>query len=583
MLVRTWLVLGLVLVASHFLRLRNLDHSALTRWDEVFHAGVAQNVLKHPLMPTLVDVPYLPYRRTVWNENHVWLHKPVLPFWQVAFSFAVLGVNTLALRLPSALLSTVSAWLTYLIGKELLDRRAAFIAAVLQAANPFLVSLVHGYQFADLVDVALLFWVEVAVWFLTRALRSGSWRDVVLAGVAHGLAFLCKSYLAAIVFGIAVTALILPVCGLGRRKDCRFSPIQLLGLLGATLLTIGPWLLCCMSRFPEEFRHEEIQIWKHLGSNVENWAAPWDRIAFDYLIAIYGVFYTPILVAGIALVPTAFARTRSGLWLVYAWGLGVLLPHLVATTKTPSATLIAMPALLLLLGYLFSQAWQSAEGPGNLDSRGTGEFPLVFTFQLAALTAVLTLGVLFPAIIKNPGHGYPSPRVSGGVMFRSLWVVGHVAGALAVAAVVSIATILLRRRLAVSEGSVGRFVRLNAIGYCLCALIWLLFSTVGAAWRVTEINANDPSYVIVGRFARDHLPENAVLLVEESKGHEHLTMMFYADRTCYVAPSRGPDEMARRIARAGGIPYLVSHRELPHFPVYRNETNGPTVYLWQPH
>lgn len=56
-----WLVLVVVLLAAVPLKLRHLGHTALTRWDEVFHAVVARNILKHPLRPTLIDVPYLPY------------------------------------------------------------------------------------------------------------------------------------------------------------------------------------------------------------------------------------------------------------------------------------------------------------------------------------------------------------------------------------------------------------------------------------------------------------------------------------------------------------------------------------------
>src|SRR5205823_3756028 len=126
------LLLALVLWATLGLKLNNLDHTALTRWDEVFHAVVAQNVMKHPWKPTLVDAPYLPYDHKKWGENHVWLHKPILPFWQVALSLALFGVNTLALRLPAAILSTGAALVTYLIGKELFDRRTGLIAATLQ-------------------------------------------------------------------------------------------------------------------------------------------------------------------------------------------------------------------------------------------------------------------------------------------------------------------------------------------------------------------------------------------------------------------------------------------------------------------
>jgi 4-amino-4-deoxy-L-arabinose transferase len=575
-----WLVLGLVLLATFLLKLRHLDHTALTRWDEVFHAVVARNLLKHPLKPTLVDTPYLPYRRTNWGENHVWLHKPVLPLWQIALSFAVLGVNTYALRLPSALLSTGAAWLTYLIGKELLDRRAALLAAVLQATNPFLLSLVHGYRFADHVDVALLFWVEVGVYFLARSLRTGTWCDVLLAGLAQGLAFLCKSYLAAIILGIALTAWLLPLCRLTRREECRIRLAHIFGLLGATLLTVAPWLLHCLAHYPEEFWHEEAQVWMHLSGNVEGWAAPWDRVAFDYLIALHGVFYTPILVAGIVLLGKAVAHRPTGLWLVYAWGLGVVLPHLVAVTKTPSATVIGMPPLLLLLGALVSEAWRGAWPAG----RGTGEAGELSSpspAPLAALTAVLALGVLFPAVLKNPGYGYPSPRVFGGVLRQSLWVIGHVASALAAVALVALAGVLARRRLAASGRRVSRFLQAAGLVFCLCVLAWLGVETVDRAWGVTDANVNDPSSVHVGLFVRNHLPDNAVLLCEEPRGYEHLTIMFYADRTCYALGSWGPDEMARQVLRAGGIPYLVSRRKLPFAPV-SGEGEGPTVYLWQP-
>ena len=58
--------------------------------------------------------------------------------------------------------------------------------------------LIHGYQFSDAVDVSLLFWTEFAIYFLVRALRTGKWWDIGLAGFGQGCAFLSKSYLALI-------------------------------------------------------------------------------------------------------------------------------------------------------------------------------------------------------------------------------------------------------------------------------------------------------------------------------------------------------------------------------------------------
>jgi 4-amino-4-deoxy-L-arabinose transferase len=557
-----WLILVLVLALSFPLELRHLGHTALTHWDEVFHAVVAQNVLKHPLKPTLVEVPYLSYSREYWPENHVWQHKPILPFWQVALSFALLGVNAFALRLPSAILSTGAAWLTYLIGKELFDRRTALIAAILQATNPFIIRLVQGYEFADLVDVALLFWVEIGVYFVARAVRTGSWRDVLLAGLAQGLAFLSKSYLAGIILGIALAVWLLPMFRLASRENCRLDALRLAGLLGIMLVTILPWQFYCMTRYPEEFWHEHAQIWKHLTGNVENWAAPWDRLVFDYLIWIYGVFYTPVLVAGIVLLGKAVIQRHVGLWLVHAWGLGVLLPHLFATTKTPSATLIAMPALFLLLAHLCSQACR-------------GEL-----WSLAALAGVALVSVLSPAVVKSPGFGFPDTYRFGGVMRQAFWVVEHVAGALGFLSLAVSAWLLAREFLPPGWAIVRRASRVVTVAFCVCVLSWLEFETVRAAWAVTSRNVNDPSSAEAGQFIRKNLPDNAVLLCEETKPGEHVAMMFYADRTCYALGRANADEMAALITRAGGIPYLVSYRRLPFTVVYSNGDEGPTVYFW---
>ena len=331
---------------------------------------VAKNVLKHPLTPTLVDDPYLPYSGTSWNDGHVWLHKPILPFWQAALSLALFGVNTFALRLPAAVLSTAAAFLTYLIGKDLFDRRTALVAATLQALNPFLMLVIHGYQFADNIDIALLFWVEIGVYFLTRAARTGAWPDVLLAGWAQGLAFLCKSYLAGILFGLALTIWLLPYCRLAKREDCRLGPLRLLAMLAVTIgngtkeAVAGVY---CMASVPGAITRTEAHrpaVFSAIRAvtNVEGWGAPWDRVAFDYLIRIYGVFYGPILTAGLVFIGKAVPGRHRGLWITYAWGLGVVVPHLFAETKTPSATLIALPAALLLLGHLIAEASRGHSG-----------------------------------------------------------------------------------------------------------------------------------------------------------------------------------------------------------------------------
>ena len=95
--------LWLILLGSLVLNTHRIGHPGLHYFDESFHAIVARNLLKHPLRPTLIDAPYLPYDATHWGENHVWLHKPILPLWTIAGSFALLGVNTTGVAAPVGL------------------------------------------------------------------------------------------------------------------------------------------------------------------------------------------------------------------------------------------------------------------------------------------------------------------------------------------------------------------------------------------------------------------------------------------------------------------------------------------------
>jgi hypothetical protein len=40
-------------------------------------------------------------------------------------------------------------------------------------------------------------------------------------------------------------------------------------LFGATVLTIAPWTIACVIRFPREFWFEQAQVFRHLGTKVE--------------------------------------------------------------------------------------------------------------------------------------------------------------------------------------------------------------------------------------------------------------------------------------------------------------------------
>jgi hypothetical protein len=539
-------MLAVILAGSFALKLRHLDHPAIKPLDEVFHAIVARNFLKHPLTPTLVDQPFLSYDRDDWLANHIWLHKPPMAMWQIALSYSLIGVGTLGLRLPSAILSTLAAWLTYLIGMRLLDRKAAIIAAALQAFNPVILMLVHGYVFSDHVDISLLFWTELAIFFLVRAVQSPTAANSILCGVAQGLAFLSKTYPALIVTILAIAAI----------KKLRFR--NFLMLLLATAVTIAPWLLWTAIRFPHEFTHENLQILHHLNENIESWAAPWDQVVFYYWISIFHVYYPAIAAAAVVFALDAWRRRRFNSMLILVWAAGVAIPNLLATSKPMSATLIGWPAAWLMLGDIISRAI-------------AGDLLCLGTWAAAMVMGVLLLN---DKSIPFGGENWGKTDLpTFAIMRRHLWILWEAVAAIAVG--------LALRQARLSAG--GRTV------LAWTAAIAMSFLAIAAgigkyrpgyavvAFKVTSIDASEPNFTALGEFAA-RLPGNAAILVDEHERLENKLVEFATDRTCYPATKDNWPKLSRDLERAGAIPYLLTPVTLPLPVVYVDLNENEKLY-----
>ncbi len=546
-------LLLLILGASFALKIHNLDHAALKPLDEVFHAIVARNFLKHPLTPTLVDRPFLPFNHDDWLSSHIWLHKPPMAIWQIALSFAILGVNTLALRLPSAILSTLAAGLTYLIGAKLLDRTAGLIAATLQAFNPVILMLTHGYVFSDHVDISLLFWTELAIFFLTVAMKSPATWPIILCGISQSLAFLSKTYPALIVTPLALIAL---------RGFSRSSIKKLFILLLATFLTIAPWMISIAIRYPHEFTHENAEILHHLNENIENWAAPWDQVVFSYWISIFHVYYPAIIAAAILFLLRAFREKKIEHWLILAWAGGVILPNLLATSKPMSATLIGWPAAWLMFGWLISEAIQ-----GNRAALGT--------WLTSTLLAIIFLNR--NSIPTRPENWGEYSTAFAAIMRQHLWVLWHVLIALTAGALFT--TIKFSRQ-----------TRTAAIGISTAATTLLAITFwkgnhppgyLKVAAEVTQINATTPSFQPIAQFAAK-LPGTAAFLVDEQSRLENKLVEFATDRTCYPATQETWPIEAHALEQAGALPYLLTRANLQLPIVYVDVAEGRTIYACTP-
>jgi hypothetical protein len=591
------ILIVLILTGSFALKLRHLGHTDIKPLDEVFHAIVARNFLKHPFTPTLNDPQFVPNGDKSWLDAHIWLHKPPMAMWQMALSFAAFGVNAWAMRLPSALLSTAAVWLTYLIARRLVDDCTGLIAATLQAFSPPILMLVHGYVFSDHVDIALLFWFELAVYLLIRTIEGGGRNDAIACGVAGGLAFLSKSYPALMILVLVAAGWALtrwrytrdgweaggasdrqgeaPLEPCYRKEEARREP-RAPGtsdasrgrmpnnaawiVCGAMLATLAPWMMWSWMNWPAQFVRENFQQLSHVTGDVENWAAPWDRLVFDFAIRIFHVFYPLAIAAQIALLIRA--RRNPWLWLIASWFLGVFVPFSLVTSKTMTATLIGWPAVWIAIGWLISRALK-------------GDALALGVWLIAMLSAVILIRtVQIPTI----GWGYPEQRGFGVIMRQNSWVIWHVLGALAGGAIV--ARIVTKA-----------WARRTGVGIAAAAMVVLMLrfwpgpfprGPAILAWKVTSLNKEDASMLAIANIA-GKLPEQAAFLVEDQSRLENKQIQFYADRTCYSLRKRDDWKAgAQAVVDGDGLPYVISSHELPLPVVYQDRDTGRTIYACTP-
>ena len=565
------IVLLCILIASGVLVLRNLGHSGITYWDEGFHAVVARNLTKHPLKFTLYDQPWLPYDYKGWGENHIWLHKPPVAMWTIWLSHLVFGINTFALRVPSAISLVVTTWLTYRIAADLFDKRAGLIAAFLQAFNPFLFESIHGYRYSDHIDIALLLWVQVSCWFLLRAIRTGKRRNYILSGVAMGIAYLSKSYLALITFGIALVVWCIArvkqiyserrVSGDGVQAEAIDAKIRL-GDIGwqllAAIATVAPWVIYCLIYYRKEFLWEHKRVLDHLNTDVESWGASWDRPLFDYMPLFYPVFYVALIAAVLCLIVVMFRRWQLAELFVLAWGIGVIVPHTLAETKTPSATMIAVPPLLMCLAAAISRAWQRRDW--------------IYTSIWIAGMLAITIISGGRTLVKSRDQ-FDELKTIAPFIQTNFWIVEQLIGFGVLLAIFAGGYVLVRRR------NVQRWIWLGLRTVALIIALFYAGRYVHAAYSVTERNRQVPLYERSGQRLQREMPENACFFLDDERVGAHFDLMYYADRSTYqiynkhMETPRDFKSQAEIARKAGAIPYLFSVKEtIYNYPLFTEGT-----------
>lgn len=136
-------------------------------------------------------------------------------------------------RLLQVLMSTVTVWLVFLLGRDLFDRRAGLVAAGLFAFDPVFI----GYTHLLWAETQLALLNTAMLLLLLRGVREDSWRLALASGVLLGLAALTRQLMWS--FGLLAAAWILVARPRPRRGALRLAAAFLLG----SVLAIAPWTL----------------------------------------------------------------------------------------------------------------------------------------------------------------------------------------------------------------------------------------------------------------------------------------------------------------------------------------------------
>jgi 4-amino-4-deoxy-L-arabinose transferase-like glycosyltransferase len=343
--------LFLILAGGLILRVYSASDRYLHRWDERYHALVAKNLILHPLTPTLIENPPLPYDFRNWMANHVWLEKGPVPLWAVSGSIRQFGTHELAVRLPSVLVSLLSVYLTYLIASRLFDRSTGILAAFFHSINGILVELAAGRVSSDHVDTFFIFFIELGILLSILHLTGNRrWYVPLLIGVATGTAVLCKWLPALVVFPVWISGMLL-------MKEWPVRRLLSAGSLAAAgcFMVVCPYLAYIHAVFPQEAAWVMRKYILAYSDTVDAHSGP-----FYYYIVKAGVMFGELIYVPLLLGLREIAARRAD-WKIAVLTVWWTLPMLVfsfAETKRVTYLLISAPAFFILL----SHYWRHIDG-----------------------------------------------------------------------------------------------------------------------------------------------------------------------------------------------------------------------------
>lgn len=127
-----------------------------------------------------------------------WLDKPALAFWFIVQSFKTFGVNEFAGRFPSALSGILIVLSTFVLTRQLLGRRQAFLSALTLTASPLFLIVGH----VALTDEPLALFLTISLLSIINFIVRKKTLFLLIGYFSLAMAALCKGPLALVIVGL---------------------------------------------------------------------------------------------------------------------------------------------------------------------------------------------------------------------------------------------------------------------------------------------------------------------------------------------------------------------------------------------
>ncbi|MEH2113234.1 ArnT family glycosyltransferase [Nostoc sp.] len=226
---------------------------------------------------------------TPWENAH---HKTPGPYWLIASFYKLFGMSDISARIPSMIAGIFSLWLVYEIGKIMLGKKIAWLAAAILSVE----FLWLQYCRLSTPDVPMIFLVLLAIYSLIKTELYPKYRYFwsFIAGFSLGLGFLVRSFM---IF-LPIIALLPYLIWEHHRHRHLANPILYLGFLVGLIPTFV-WLWLSWLRYGNNSFEELLKFVVQLGSDDSYHHGPlfyvWNILlkAFPWaFLGILGLFLT---------------------------------------------------------------------------------------------------------------------------------------------------------------------------------------------------------------------------------------------------------------------------------------------------